>query len=216
VWPPLLHNRPALPALCLLAANLAFAPLVSSQETAPTPTTVEEALQQIAAAAGVIFVGEVTAIKWRQGENGSFRVDDAVLGCAAGSTYKLNEWAGLWAGGDPRYRVGQRLLMLLHPPGVLGVSSPVGGTAGAIPIRGTTPSPQMATGSTAQTAQIADLRWVGTRLLRAPVTSTPPIVTGSGQVDGSATPSTGDSSIASQQAPVSVVVSMLRSWQTAQ
>ena len=37
-----------------------------------------------------------------------FRVDQAVRGCAAGGTYVLREWAGLWAANDARYRVGQR------------------------------------------------------------------------------------------------------------
>lgn len=191
----------------------------SAQETAPTPSTVEEALHQMADQAGVIFVGEVTAIRWRQGQNGasgivevSFRVDEAVRGCAVGSTYWLDEWAGLWAGGDPRYRIGQRLLMLLHAPGAAGVSSPVGGMAGVIPIRGTTPAPQTVTAATEKTAEIADLRWVGTRLLRSFTAPASPVVTGAGQVGDSATVNPGDSSIASQQAPVSVVVTMLRSW----
>ena len=64
-----------------------------------------------------------------------FRVDQAVRGCAAGGPYMLREWAGLWAAGNQRYRVGQRLLMMLHAPGAAGMSSPVGGMDGAIPIR---------------------------------------------------------------------------------
>ncbi|HEY8996992.1 MAG TPA: hypothetical protein VIM60_03795 [Edaphobacter sp.] len=209
-------------------------------DTAPTPGTVEEALHQMSDSAGVIFVGEVTAIRWHEGENGasgvvevSFRVDEAVRGCSAGATYTLNEWAGLWAGGDPRYRVGQRLLMMLHAPGAAGVSSPVGGMAGAIPLRGATAAPQTAVESpaqasvarassvqasaapesAAQASEIADLRWVGTRLLRTSPTPSSPMVTGMAKaVADSDIATPGDSSIASQQASVKAVINMLRSW----
>ena len=170
--------------------------------------------------AGVIFVGEVTAIRQLAGENGAsgvveidFRVDDAVRGCRAGSTYTLREWGGLWSAGDQRYRTGQRLLMLLHSPGAAGVSSPVWGANGAIPVRGTSSSPQMASASSAATPLIADLRWVGTRLERAIPYPASPIVTAAGQTIVESQASAGDSSIASQQAPVNVVVEMLRSWQ---
>jgi hypothetical protein len=211
-----------------------------AQDTAPTPETVEEALRQMSDAAGVIFVGEVSAVRQREGEYGAsgivevdFRVDQAIRGCAAGSLYTLREWAGLWAAGEQRYLPGQRLLMLLHAPGAAGFSSPVGGMAGAIPLRGTATSPLAGSASTAATGEIADLRWVGTRLLRTIPRSTSPVVTGTGQAataqagtgqaragqagDGQAgeapSDSAGDASIASQQALVSVVVDMLRSWQ---
>ena len=66
-----------------------------------------------------------------------FAVEDAVRG-VSGGTYTLREWAGLWPAGDEPFRVGQRYLMLLHAPGAAGLSSPVGGMDGAIPIRGGT------------------------------------------------------------------------------
>jgi hypothetical protein len=170
--------------------------------------------------AGVIFAGQVTAIRSRPGENGAsgavevdFRVDEAIRGCQAGSTYTLREWAGLWSGGDPRYRVGQRLLMMLHAPGAAGISSPVGGMAGVIPLRGTATSPAVGSSSTISTAEIADLRWVGTRLLRTLSTPASPIVTGSSSQSGAGNSASADASTAAQQAPVSVVVQMLRSWQ---
>ena len=170
--------------------------------------------------AGVIFVGEVTAIRQRTGENGAsgvveidFRVDDAVRGCTSGSTYTVREWAGLWSAGDQRYRAGQRLLMLLHSPGAAGVSSPVWGTNGAIPVRGTSSSPEMASASSAATPLIADLRWVGTRLERAISYTASPIVTAASQTTASSQASAGETSTASQQAPINVVVEMLRSWQ---
>jgi hypothetical protein len=195
---------------------LALPSTLSSQETTPTPQTVEDALHQMSDAAGVIFVGEVTAIRQRAGENGAsgvvevdFRVDEAIRGCVAGSTYTMREWAGLWAAGDQRYHAGQRLLMLLHAPGTGGMSSPVGGADGAIPVRGTATTPQAASASVASTPLIADLRWVGTRLVRVVPYVTSPIVTGASQQ----TAAGGDVSTAAQQAPVTVVVEMLRSWQ---
>jgi hypothetical protein len=194
------------------------ATLAPAQETTPTPSTVEEALHQMSDVAGVIFTGEVTAIRQLAGQSGAsglvevdFRVDQAVRGCTAGTIYTLREWAGLWSG-QPRYRVGQRLLMLLHPaPPGGGVSSPVGGMAGAIPIRGTSSAPGVVSSSTATSPEIADLRWVGTRLLRTIPTATSPVVTGSGGASTTSTAS--EDSIPAQQASVSTVLGMLRSWQ---
>src|ERR1700733_12985976 len=101
------------------------------------PETVVDVLHQLSDKADVIFAGQVLAI--RRPGNGvvevEFRVDEAIRGCTSGTTYTLREWAGLWMADDQRYRVGQRLLMLLHSPGAGGLSSPVSGLDGAIPIR---------------------------------------------------------------------------------
>ena len=198
-----------LPALILPSA-------LGAQDTTPTPQTIEDALHQMSDAAGVIFAGEVTAIRQRAGENGAsgvvevdFRVDEAIHGCSAGGIYTLREWAGLWAGGDARYRAGQRLLMFLHAPGAGGMSSPVGGADGVVPLRGTASTPRVTSATTASSPMIADLRWVGTRLVRVVPYMTSPIVTGTGQQ----VPQGGESSTATQQAPASVVIQMLRSWQ---
>ncbi|WP_157466519.1 hypothetical protein [Edaphobacter aggregans] len=202
----------------------AFAP---AQDTAsipqPTPQTIEDALHQMSDSAGVIFVGEVIAIRNLPGENGAsgvvevdFRVDQAVRGPAAGATYTLREWAGLWAGGEPRYRTGQRLLILLDAPGPSGITSPVGGMAGAIPIRATTPAAQAASASTATSPLIADLRWVGTRLQRSTLPDPTPLAAAASSSPTQPSTSAADASVAAQQAPVSVVVGMLSSWQPPQ
>lgn len=230
--------RKILPALLL--APLWLATPADAQATAP-PQTLEDALHQLSDAAGIIFTGQVLAVRRSEADNGSsgvveidFRVDDAVRGCTAGSTYTLREWAGLWSGGDQRYRVGQRLLMLLHAPGAFGMSSPVGGMDGAIPIRGaaTEIAPQPAATSTARVTAttlaatsaaasetttpatpVADLRWIGTRVQR------PIAYTASQQVvsaTNTASPASSDvsqNSTAAQQAPVSTVMKMLASWQ---
>ena len=209
------------------------------------PAGVEDALHEIADAAGVIFTGQVTAIRRIPGEGGAsgvvevdFLVDKAVRGCTTGSTYKLREWAGLWTDSNSRYQVGQRLLMLLRNPGPSGISAPVGGMDGAIPIRGveseiTTPGAPTATGATvtatsfaattpastpattaAPLARIVDLRWIATRALRS---SAPGITAGAtvsaASVTSSNPASPGSTSVAAQGASVDTVLSMLGTWE---
>ncbi|MCU1320258.1 MAG: hypothetical protein JWP98_1776 [Edaphobacter sp.] len=209
----------SLPAAALLAASLAHA---QAAPATPPDITVEDALHHMSDQAGVVFVGEVIAIRQHEGENGAsglveveFRIDQAVRGCTAGSTYVLREWAGLWSGGDQRYRIGQRLLMFLHTPGLGGVTSPVGGMAGAIPIRGTTNAPRPTDTSTATLPQIADLRWVGTQLQRSIIYRNDPtrLATAIAQSSDTTAAPQDEASTAAQQAPVSVVVDMLTSWQ---
>ena len=106
----------------------------------------EGVLLEMANRAHVIFVGTVTAVKkpsddlLRGGSAGAavevdFQVERSVRGVAAGSVYAMREWAGMWRD-NPRFVPGQRLLMLLHAPGPGGLSSPVDGLDGAVPIRG--------------------------------------------------------------------------------
>ena len=47
-----------------------------------------------------------------------------------GQQLTIHEWAGLWAVGERFYRVGERLMLFLHAPSKLGLTSPVGGAAG--------------------------------------------------------------------------------------
>ena len=163
-------------SLCaVLAVSSLAVPLACGQaasvETSP-PQTIEEALRQMSGKADVIFVGQVTAVHAQSGEGIAsgfveiqFRVDQAIRGCTAGTPYLLHEWAGLWSGGAQRYRVGQRFLMFLHAPGASGLSSPIGGMDGAVPIHGTTSS-LIATNSSVGQAPVVDLRWIGAKLLR--------------------------------------------------
>lgn len=207
------------PLPLFLAVILLLSKSALPQTELPAPKTVEEALHQMFDSAGVIFTGEVTAIRSLPGENGSsgvveidFKIDAAIRGCNSGSIYTLREWPGLWAGGDQRYPLGQHFLMLLHAPSPSGMASPVEGMTGAIPIRATTSAPQIASSSTATTPVIADLRWIGTHLLRPPAFS-PSQVTAAASMPPTQSVTPSNSSVAAQQAPVSVVLDMFKDWQ---
>jgi hypothetical protein len=146
--------------------------LASTNDDAVSPQDIETALHQMSDKAGVIFVGRVSEVRRLASANVAagvvetkFEVEQAVRGCTAGS-YVLREWVGLWEGDNQRYRVGQRLLMLLHAPNAAGLSSPVDGMDGAIPIvRGGSAS-LGANGSARVAAPAVDLRWVGTKVRR--------------------------------------------------
>lgn len=183
------------------------------------PNTVEDALHEMTDAAGVIFAGQVVEVR-RTSESVvevEFRVDRAVRGCAAGGPYVLREWAGLWVG-VARYRVGQRLMMLLRSPGASGMSSPVGGMDGVIPIRGVQSDLAGATAVGAAAAaplesavEMVDLRWVGARMQRAAGVRADVLVSGA-SVGGVAASSSLPSSVAAQAASVDSVVEMMTGW----
>ena len=152
-------------------SNLRF-PLAPVQVAEIVPqTSIVDELHAMSAQAGVIFAGEVLAIR-HQGDAGTswvdveFRVEEAIRGCGGQGTYRLREWAGLWTGGIQRYRVGEQLLMLLHAPSAMGLSSPVGGQDGAIPITGSGTAPGPKDNFARVGEQAVDLQWIEARLLR--------------------------------------------------
>jgi len=131
--------------------------------TGTIPAETQAELHALTRLAAVIFAGRVTSVRRLDGSGGAtgvveieFAVDDAVRGIGGG-TYKLREWPGLWAGNEP-FRMGQRYLMLLHAPGQAGLSSPVGGSDGAMPIVGG--------GAGMPTDGMIDLRWIAARVPR--------------------------------------------------
>jgi len=97
---------------------------------------------QIAAPAGIIFSGAVTAVS-RASPKGpyattiTFKVNQAIRGALAGQTLTIREWAGLWSRGE-RYRVGERVFLFLYGPSRLGLTSPVAGGTGrfAVDVKG--------------------------------------------------------------------------------
>ncbi len=140
------------------------------------PEATAAALQGLASQAEVIFLGRVVAVDRHDGSgfvDVTFAIETAIRGCGAGSKYTLREWAGLWQSWPDRYEVGQRRLMLLTARGPSGMSSPVGGMSGIIPVVGTRQPPLMNGAGRApaespgeQSEDAADLRWVQLQAVR--------------------------------------------------
>jgi hypothetical protein len=146
-------------------------------------------------------------------------------------------------GNAVRYRAGQRLLMMLHALGPSGMSSPIGGMDGAIPLHevgnGSTPpgdAPAAAAVNTSQSVSVADLRWLGAKLLHpvsyrlqsalsaTPLTlpqqmESPSVLIPASETITDPIAPEGDSSsrtsIPVQQASVDALVRLLISWQKA-
>jgi hypothetical protein len=103
-------------------------------EVAMPDVTVGAALRNLASRSGVAFVGRVLKIERGAGVvDVVFQVEKPMLG-QVGATYTLHEWAGLWSAGQSRYSVGQHVAIFLHAPGKAGLSSPVDGMEGILPI----------------------------------------------------------------------------------
>ena len=165
---------------------------VSAAPAGTVPAAASTVLLQMASHAGVIFSGQVVSVDRGTGcVDVRFRIDQAVRGVAAGSPakasiYVLREWSGLWSGNPDRYRVGQRLLMILPARGASGMSSPVGGLDGAIPLIATGTAPVADAAGVAPvdtgvaTPELAvDLRWIEARALRPAASAQLTMTTGS-------------------------------------
>ncbi|MDQ2833028.1 MAG: hypothetical protein M3Y50_04635 [Acidobacteriota bacterium] len=224
---------------------------VSPGTGASSPQTVVDVLEGMSGRADVIFTGQVVAVRRPAFAAGvtqtggtqtgvveiDFRVDTAIRGCAGG-LYTLREWAGLWGVESERYRMGERFLMLLHAPSAAGLSSPVDGLNGAIPIRQGGSATPFA--GPMETTRFVDLRWLGAKLPRevsyrsesaadasemlppVPFVATPETL--AAVASGSAAGVAGmaglsaprqASSIPTQQASVDAVLGMLTGWEKA-
>ncbi len=94
-------------------------------------------LHQMAAMAGYIFAGTVTAVEQVPATHSNevetvrvtFRVEEGVRGVRSRQALTIREWAGLWNAGE-RYRVGEHVVLMLYPPSRAGLTSPVGGVMG--------------------------------------------------------------------------------------
>jgi hypothetical protein len=121
--------------LTLLVLTLALQPLRA--QTASSPVG-QPWMDRLARPAGMIVSGTVIRVQ-RESEHTSvrvtFRVDDAVRGCATGDTVEILEWAGWWAHAD-RYRRGEKLLLFLYARNGEGLTSPVAGDLGVIRLNG--------------------------------------------------------------------------------
>jgi hypothetical protein len=102
-------------------------------QTAPD-TSVAAALGSLSARSGVVFAGDVIAVRHVGGVvEVEFQIEQGLKGAVSGS-YMLREWAGLWAAGQRRYWVGERAVVFLHEAGKSGLSSSVDGMDGILPI----------------------------------------------------------------------------------
>ena len=124
---------------CLLAVHLFLLPVVLSAQ-GPVTTQLRNTqpdLRELTQRAGLIFAGTVTSITPIHSRDGSavesveirFQIERSVRGPRVGQSFAIREWAGLWMAGE-RYRVGERVMLFLHAPGKLGLTSQVGGRAG--------------------------------------------------------------------------------------
>lgn len=196
--------------------------------------TVEAALRAMTEQAGVVFVGTVTSVKRVSGDGFAsaagvvevqFAVEQSVRGVTGGS-YTLREWGGLWSATDQRYKVGSRLLMLLHAPGATGLSSPVCGMDGAIPVKGSGSLVRSTDGTAMSSAPVVDLRWVAAKLARPVVyrkAGAAAVVSAKARTESAAAETSGtgqsveqarlaDSSTPAAQASVATVMTMMSGW----
>jgi hypothetical protein len=207
-----------------------------TQPAGTIPAGASAVLLDMASHAGVIFTGEVVAVT-RSDAAGfvdvRFHIDQAVRGCPKTGAYVLREWAGLWTGHPERYRVGQRFLMLLAARGAAGMSAPVGGMDGAIPLlaSGAEPLANAAGVAPADDGAVAgyavDLRWVQARVARSAVSSvvaaqarsvvatgTPakpwPVDPGGTEWSGPVSPLAQNSAAAGQSPSLTAVLALLR------
>jgi hypothetical protein len=97
-------------------------------------------LRAVVRRSGTIFVGKVTSIESPRSPcclnmvRVTFSVEQAMRGdIHVGEHFSIREWAGLWSAG-PRYRIGERLVLFLYPPSKLGLTSPVDGKWGRVPV----------------------------------------------------------------------------------
>lgn len=231
--------------LLVLSTVLALlAPSGWSQEIVSNPPA-ENALREMFGLAGVIFAGQVVAIHTHDGNDAAtgvveveFAVEDAIRGVRS-SSFTLRELAGFASPGGASFSVGQRYLMMLHTASAAGLSSPVGGMDGAIPIRGSKDGlAQLQTSVGAPRisdkltdGRSVDLRWVATRVERSvsyrisalpsksPVIANPLVAQqSSAQESGAAISSTVGAAIrpadssGSESVPYTSIMATLRSW----
>lgn len=161
-------------------------PSPASVHAPSVPATADDLIRQMSQSAGVIFVGTVVGLRLPAGYAGSpqdasegvvevdFHVERAIRGAAQDSRYTLREWAGLWAGAE-RYRVGQRLLVLLHATNSIGFASPVHGAEGAIPLLGVGSAPGPYDASEAPSEWMVDVRWLRAQTMRPQLRIVPPL-----------------------------------------
>jgi hypothetical protein len=123
--------------LLLSVALFAVTLTVAAQRPPIAPRYGVPTLVQLNRNSGYIFVGTVRSVTKVEPTSRSgvatvritFHVENALRGVRRGQTLVIREWAGRWESGE-HYRVGERTMLFLFPPGKLGLTSPVGGELG--------------------------------------------------------------------------------------
>ncbi|MFC6645267.1 hypothetical protein ACFQBQ_06625 [Granulicella cerasi] len=145
-------------ALCCLLTLPLRAQLASQSADTGADTSVGGALRSLANRAQLVFVGQVISITRKSGVvEVAFRVDTTVTGVSSGDGYILREWAGLWPPGMQRYHVGDRAMVFAAAPSEAGLSTPVDGAEGVVPVLLQADS----------SAPLLDVRRLATRVQRA-------------------------------------------------
>jgi hypothetical protein len=126
--------------------------------------SVDEALQDLMTRAGVAFVGTVTKIERQGGVVAvTWNVEQALSG-QPGRFYVQREWAGLWPAGLQRYRVGEHAMVFLHAPSAAGLSLPIDGMEGVVPV--VPAGAQTGVNITTSPQPLLDVRLLSTRIER--------------------------------------------------
>jgi hypothetical protein len=148
-------------AQAIHSAPIALTPATTSAPGWSPDRTLGDALRHLADHAGVAFVGRVQKIEPPSPDHQgvaviTFEVLQPVAG-SPGPVYTVREWAGLWTMGRQRYTLGQRALFFFHPVNAAGLTSPVDGMEGVVPLVPTT----------ADTSPLLDTRRLATRIVRS-------------------------------------------------
>jgi hypothetical protein len=138
-----------------LERTLVPEPVLAQQQTAPSTTIA--ALFSLSSRSAVAFTGRIVKIE-RTGDvvDVTFLIDTPLVG-STGSTYTVREWAGLSPMGQSHYTLGERAAIFLHAPGPSGLSSPVDGQDGIVPV----------VQASADQPALLDLRRLATRVQRS-------------------------------------------------
>jgi hypothetical protein len=119
--------------LCLLLAFVVAAKAATLPgQISPGPGIASGFLARLARSSAYIFAGTVISVSQTPPESSggipsvsiTFRVDQSIQGTRTGQMLTIREWTGLWERGD-RYRPGERVVLFLHQPSRLGLTSPV-------------------------------------------------------------------------------------------
>jgi hypothetical protein len=190
---------------------LLVAALCAGSATAQISAAASAELQLMASHASVIFTGQVVDIARNDGAGFvdiRFHLDQSLRGAPNSGSYVLREWAGLWTGNPDRYHVGQRKLMLLPARGPAGMSCPIGGTDGAIPIVAISAaaSPNTVDAASVTDAVAVDLRWIQARAQRSGTAEAP---SAQARVTAVGRPVKPSPAPAAQTAPLASVLALL-------